>query len=289
MTPLGGGTPPSANTPPPADGPNVQVPPVLQVHVVPEQLQSPEQAAEKVEGLPPQLRGRVTPRTTIHVAPKHSEETDCDTFTPWVVRAGRVPGSPIAWRSGFNDKQPACLPEQGSHDRLDAVEDSLDLGHRAEADVGPGERCDNDGRRKDEAHAPEDQPEPAALLVTDEDRQLRRAGAGDEIRRAEQVQEPLGREPSASPDNLVLHDGDVSRRASECREAESKKEEGKLGELRARPGASRSFVSHRDPAVPTCAHPETVVRLPPGEGRRSREASSSRYGPRGPSPRSRSW
>lgn len=95
MTPLGGGTPPSANTPPPADGPNVQVPPVLQVHVVPEQLQSPEQAAAKVEGLlPPQLRGKVTAMTTIQVAPKDNEETDCDMFSPFGRASGKGPRQP---------------------------------------------------------------------------------------------------------------------------------------------------------------------------------------------------
>jgi hypothetical protein len=65
----------------------VQVPPVLQVQVVPEQLQSPEQAA-KVDGLfPPQLSGRAAPTTTINVTPRDNDHTDCDTFTSLVFKA----------------------------------------------------------------------------------------------------------------------------------------------------------------------------------------------------------
>jgi hypothetical protein len=93
MTSLGGGTPPSANAPPPADGPNVQVPPVLHVHMVPEQLQSPEQPAAKVEEvLPPQLSGRAAPRTTMNVTPRDTDQTDCDTFNLFGPSSQKGPG-----------------------------------------------------------------------------------------------------------------------------------------------------------------------------------------------------
>jgi hypothetical protein len=93
MTSLGGGTPPSANEPPPADGPNVQVPPVLHVHMGPEQLQSPEQPAAKVEEvLPPQLTGRAAPTTTMNVTPRDTDQTDCDTFNLFGPSSQKGPG-----------------------------------------------------------------------------------------------------------------------------------------------------------------------------------------------------
>ena len=60
------------------------------------------------------------------------------------------------------------------------------------------------GRMK---HAPaSEEPGHAGALVADVDRELAGARAGDEVRGAEQIEEPLAREPAPAADDLVLHD-----------------------------------------------------------------------------------
>jgi hypothetical protein len=137
---------------------------------------------------------------------------------------------------GLRSERPKRLDDDRDDDGLDAVENTRDLGHGAEPHVRPREGGDREGRRKNEAHASQQEPWPSSLLVADEDRELGGAGTRDEVGRAEQVQEPRGREPSSALDDLALHDGDVCRRSAERGEAETKKEERHLGELRARRG-----------------------------------------------------
>jgi hypothetical protein len=88
----------------------VHVPPVLHVHRVPEQLQSPEQAANVEALLPPQPSGRLAPTTAINVTPRGNDQTDCDTFTSLVFHAGRVRAAPIAWTSSSPRDQQLAYP-----------------------------------------------------------------------------------------------------------------------------------------------------------------------------------
>ena len=56
------------------------------------------------------------------------------------------------------------------------------------------------------------------------DGHLGRIGAGDQVGCSEQVEEGLVIHPSAAPDDLVTHDGDMGRRPAEGREPEPEKE-----------------------------------------------------------------
>src|SRR5262245_50051469 len=56
------------------------------------------------------------------------------------------------------------------------------------------------------------------------DRHLRRVRSGDEVGRAEEVEELLSRQPATPADDLVLHQRDVSGGATEPDDAELEKE-----------------------------------------------------------------
>jgi hypothetical protein len=58
------------------------------------------------------------------------------------------------------------------------------------------------------------------------DRHLGGVGAGDEVRRAEQVEVLLLGEPAAPLDDLVVKEGDVRGRSAKGGEAEAEKEGG---------------------------------------------------------------
>src|SRR4030095_489805 len=74
------------------------------------------------------------------------------------------------------------------------------------------------------------QPRPSRPPAPDVNGHLGRIRAGDQIRRAEQVEKLVARKPAASPDDLILHHRDVRRRAPERDHAQLEKEERKLFE-----------------------------------------------------------
>jgi len=110
---------------------------------------------------------------------------------------------------------PKCLHDQRDDDRLDPVKNGGGLRQRSKAKVGPRDGGHQERCRQDEAGAAGDQAGPASVPETEVDGELRRARTGDEIRRAEQIQELLAREPLAAADRLVLHHGDVRRGPTE--------------------------------------------------------------------------
>ena len=61
-------------------------------------------------------------------------------------------------------------------------------------------------------------------LVPDVDGHLRGVRAGDEVGGAEQVEGPLSAHPAATPDDLVLHHGDVRGGPSERGRAQPEEE-----------------------------------------------------------------
>jgi hypothetical protein len=89
-----------------------------------------------------------------------------------------------------------------------------------ERDVHPGERGDDERGRQDEAPTRDDKPRPARDAVADVDRHLGRVRAGDQVGRADEVEELGVRQPPAPPDDLVLHQRDVRRRPAEAGRAQ---------------------------------------------------------------------
>src|SRR6185295_6785891 len=79
-----------------------------------------------------------------------------------------------------------------------------------------------------------DEARPARALAADVDRELRRIGARDQVRRGEVVEELLAREPAAAAHQLVLHQRDVRGGAAERGEAEPREDEGHFGQASAR-------------------------------------------------------
>src|SRR5207249_5707549 len=145
----------------------------------------------------------------------------------------------------------AETPERLDHDAYDDGLDSVELarrrGHGAEPDVGPGERAHDERSGQDETHTGDDQPRPAAPSVADVNRHFRRVWSGNQIRRAQVVEELLAREPAAAPHDLVLHHGDVRRGTAEGDGAELEKQKRQLAER----GAHRMTHSLRGPATAT--------------------------------------
>ena len=83
-------------------------------------------------------------------------------------------------------------------------------------------------RWEDEAETREEQAAPAPLAQSDMNGHLRRVGAGDEIRCAEQVQKLRFRQPPAARDHFIFHHGDMGRRPAERGEAEPEKQPGEF-------------------------------------------------------------
>src|SRR5215469_12162540 len=104
----------------------------------------------------------------------------------------------------------------------------------AESHVSPGESRDHNERGQNEADARDKQARKPGTLVTDVNGEFARAGARNQIAGAEQIEEFFAREPLASPDEFVLHDGNVRSGTTEGREPQTKK---KCRQLAQRSGA----------------------------------------------------
>src|SRR6266850_7205601 len=78
--------------------------------------------------------------------------------------------------------------------------------------------------------AGDQEPAPSRAQVADVDGHLRRVRTWNEIRRAEEIEESLPRQPLPPPDDLVLHHRDVRRGPTEGDAAELQEEPGKLAQ-----------------------------------------------------------
>ncbi len=134
------------------------------------------------------------------------------------------------------------LRDHADHDGLHAVEHTRHLRQRSESRVRPCEREHDQRGRRDEAHTTEHEPEEAGALVPDVDRHLRRARTRDEIRRCEQFEKPLVRQPFSATNEFVLHDRDVRGGSAECGQPEPQKRAGDFPPHYAGCGACVPFV-----------------------------------------------
>jgi hypothetical protein len=100
------------------------------------------------------------------------------------------------------------LEDHGEDNGLDSIEETDCFGSRAEAVIGPGDGRDDDHSREDEAHPGDDKARPAGPMPADVDGLLGRVRPGDEIRRPEQVEELLPRQPMPAADHLVFYQSD---------------------------------------------------------------------------------
>ena len=140
---------------------------------------------------------------------------------------------------GVPPEPPQRLHDHGDDHRLDAVEQPGGLGPVAEPHVGPGEGQDDQRRRGDEAGPGDQQPRPAGTVPADVDGHLGRVGAGDQVGRPEQVEELGLREPAPAADDLMLHQGDVRRRAAEGGRPQAEEQPGQLAQRRRPCGGRR--------------------------------------------------
>ena len=97
-------------------------------------------------------------------------------------------------------------------------------------DVDPGERHDDEHRGQDEQRPGDDEPAPAGADEAEVDGHLGGVGAGDEVGRAEEVEEVLLADPATPLHDLVLHHGDVRGRAAEGGDPEPEEERGHLAQ-----------------------------------------------------------
>ena len=90
---------------------------------------------------------------------------------------------------GLPGEAPHRLDHDGDDHRLDAVEDPPGLGKTSVAGVRDRQAERDQHRRQDEARAARDEARPARAHEPDVDRHLRRVRTGDEVGRAEEVEE----------------------------------------------------------------------------------------------------
>ena len=150
-----------------------------------------------------------------------------------------APESPVG--SGRRRELPQCLDDDREDNRLDAPEEPGRLGQRPEPNVSPREGARQQCGGHDEAHAGYQESRPTPAIPADVDGHLRRVRTRDEVRRAEEVQEPLVGHPHAPVDNLVAHHRDMRRRSSKGRRAEPQEQDRELDERRARRSGPMSF------------------------------------------------
>ena len=136
------------------------------------------------------------------------------------------------------------LQDDGNDHWFDSVEKGGDLWQRSEMYVSPC-AAENDQRgRKDEACSTKEKAGPACAPVTNEDCQLGRAWTGDEVRRAEKVEEFLSGEPRPSTDHLLLHHRDVSRWTAKGSQTQAQKEEHHVAHRAPSRARGRRLFSH---------------------------------------------
>jgi hypothetical protein len=110
------------------------------------------------------------------------------------------------------------LDDDGDDDRLDAVEHAAQRQGVAVGDVDPGEGPDDHRGGGDEAHAGHDQAPAPGAVPAEVDGQLGAVGPGDQVGRADEVDEALVADPAPTADDLVVHHRDVPGRAAEGRD-----------------------------------------------------------------------
>jgi len=141
-----------------------------------------------------------------------------------ISRARHSDAMPAAMKTAPHDptvqrlasQTPTGTEDDGQHRRFDAGDDRLDLRLPPVFDVQPGQAGGNQHRGQDERRAGDHQPRPATAHEADVDRHLGRIRAGDQIRRADQVQKVLSRQPTAAFDHLVFHQSQMRGRTAEA-------------------------------------------------------------------------
>lgn len=150
------------------------------------------------------------------------------------------------------------LHDDCNHDRLDAIEHAGRCRQRAKPPIGPRDGHHEQERRQDEAGPGQNESPPPGAAKPDEDRELCRARARDQARRAEQVEKLLARQPLSSPDDVLLHHRDVTGRAAERDGPEGKEEAREIAEG-CRRGAGKPCHGLRCPCASAVKYCEGVV------------------------------
>ncbi len=107
--------------------------------------------------------------------------------------------------------------------------------------VQPSEHAHDDDRRADEADTGSDQPPCSGALGAEIDGELGRVRTGDEVCRAEKIEELFIVEPSASTNHFVADHRDVRCRAAEAEHTEAKKQPDHLTQSTGLTGALYAF------------------------------------------------
>lgn len=122
------------------------------------------------------------------------------------------------------------MRDDGDDHGLHTGEHPVRRGGGAVGHVGPGQGQDDDHRRDDEAHSGDDQAGPPGAPVPHVDGHFGGVGAGDEVGRADQVEELLIGEPLPPSNDLVAHHRDVRSRTAEGGGAQAQEQSGDLAE-----------------------------------------------------------
>src|SRR5205807_6840676 len=134
-------------------------------------------------------------------------------------------------------------------DRLDPVEERRGLRRRAVADIGPGERKDEQHGGQDEQAPGQDQAEAPGAGIAQIDRKLGRRWPRDQGARAQEVEERLLAEPLAPDHDLLPHQRDMGRGPAERDAAELEKEERDLAGRSATIANAMRHVDTNNPAL----------------------------------------
>jgi len=103
----------------------------------------------------------------------------------------------------------------------------------AKSHISPRDRQNDQNRRRDEAEAGNKQAGKSRADQPELNRQLRRAGAGDEIDGGNQVKEMLPVDPAASMDDFIFHHCNMRGRPAKGGEAQPREEGGDFAQLSA--------------------------------------------------------
>ena len=106
-------------------------------------------------------------------------------------------------------------------DRLDPIEHSLPCLGRPVPDIGPRQPQHEQHGGRDEAGSADQESPPAAPTPGQHERHLSRGRSGEQAGASDEVEQLLLAHPATTHDELGAHEGDVSGRAAEGRQAEA--------------------------------------------------------------------
>ena len=98
--------------------------------------------------------------------------------------------------------------------------------------IKPGQAQNDQHGGGNKADAAQEQAHPAGAHIPDVDRHFCRIGTGDQVGRAQQIEELFIRQPFTAEDDFIVHDRNVRGRSAKRSESQLEKKRGNLNEGR---------------------------------------------------------